>query len=51
MLRLCERLLQQLVRVQPVVQSMEIQLLGQFEVAHLISNLKPNPKIEFIYEN
>ena len=51
MLRLCDRLLQQLARVQLVEQSMGIQLLGQFEVAHLISNLKPNPKIEFIYVN
>ena len=49
MLRLCDRLLQQLARVQLVEQSMGIQLLGQFEVAHLISNLKPIPKIEFIY--
>ena len=51
MLRLCDRLLQQLARVQLVEQSMGIQLQGQFEVAHLISNLKPNPKIEFIYVN
>ena len=51
MLRLCDRLLQQLARVQLVEQSMGIQLLGQFEVAHLISNLKPIPKIEFIYGN
>ena len=51
MLRLFDRLLQQLARVQLVEQSMGIQLLGQFEVAHLISNLKPNPKIKFIYGN
>lgn len=51
MLHLCDRLLQQLARVQLVEQSMGIQLLGQFEVARLISNLKPNPKIELIYEN
>ena len=49
MLRLYDRLLQQLARVQLVEQSMGIQLLGQFEDARLISNLKLNPEIQFIY--
>ena len=49
MVRLYDRLLQQLARAQLVEQSMGIQLLGQFEDAHLISNLKLIPKIQFIY--
>ena len=49
MLRLYDRLLQQLARVQLVEQSMGTLLQGQFEDARLISNLKLNPKIQFIY--
>ena len=49
MLRLYDRLLQQLARVPLAEQSMGIQLLGQFEDARLISNLKLNPEIQFIY--
>ena len=49
MLRLYDRLLQRLARVQLVGPSMGTLLQGQFEDVHLISNLKLNPEKQFIY--